>query len=170
MPLIGNYLIIDTDDLETLKDLEVEDLIEELENFSEYLTSYSLNHYWDGLHFWLTNKSASIADRQNPISQAILGQHFLINTTETLVAFNRKDELEAIISALEAIDNQTLKKKFNPQHFFQEDIYPDIWLKESKDELINSLLQELNSLIAFYQQAQTTNMNIILSIYELERP
>ncbi|MCD1127029.1 YfbM family protein [Jinshanibacter sp. LJY008] len=157
------YMAIDEDGLNHLIDLDEVDLVDELEELEEHNDTLDIGKMWDGLHFILTDSSASEPLEDDPLSDAIVGIHIL--DEENFIAAIGNNELPPIIEALKQFDLAGSKSRFDPQRLSDAEIYPDIWTSESKASLYAELEQALKELINFYQRCLDSNMHVVVSIY-----
>ncbi|MDR1051217.1 MAG: YfbM family protein [Deltaproteobacteria bacterium] len=164
MALLGTYMMIDSEDLETLMELEADELAEEMDILAGESDTHSIGALWDGLHFVLTGKSASDADMTRCLSKAVLGGAVLVNTEEALVAYNLQDELQAVLGALEKVDTDALRRGFDPLALAAANVYPDIWTTEDREKNLDNLVGELGGLVAFYRRTIAKKMNLIFSL------
>ncbi len=165
MGLIANYMMIDEETLDDLMKFESDELVEEINNLEELEVHelYCMDKLWDGLHFLLTDVSASEPIEGNPLSEAVIGVH--VFDSEDFVGCTEYTELSNIITALKAVDLEKLKAKFDPTEFDRAEIYPKTWTPENKDSLWNELLDGFNGVLKFYQQAESKKQHVIISIF-----
>ena len=165
MGLLGAYMMVDENTLTYLTKLGNEGLHEKINELEETNELYTIDKLWDGLHFLLTNVTASSPIENNKLSEAIVGIHVFDTVEAYFIACIENNELSEIIDALEDVSIEELEKEFNPEIFDKKDIYPDIWESSRKDELFEELLNEYNDLLAFYKKALEMNLHIIFSVF-----
>ena len=165
MGLLANYMMVDSDTLNEMMNSNNEELMKKLEESDNEV--YDMDKLWDGLHFLLTGVSAGVPIEGNQLSEAVVGVSAFIEDDEDadFIAYSKIDELPDIISALEKVEFEKLKSKFDPAEFQKANIYPNIWDDEEKDSLFEELKAEYNGLLEFYRVAVKKNRNVIVSIF-----
>jgi hypothetical protein len=68
MGLLGVYMMVEQNTLDKLKELDGDDLVEELDDLEETNEIYNIDKLCDGLHFLLTGVSASSPINGNKLS------------------------------------------------------------------------------------------------------
>ena len=129
------------------------------------MEKYTIDKLWDGLHFLLTNVSASEPIEGDKLSEAIVGVHVFDTNDDDFIACIENDELPEIVQALENVNAKELEHKFDPNIFKKKKIYPNIWDKDKKDELFAELINEYNGLLNFYKKALDKKAHIIYSVF-----
>jgi hypothetical protein len=167
MGMIAQYLMVDEETLESLKDLGVEELSDQLFDIedSDKFEVIDIDKIWDGLHCLLTGVSACEPIEGNKLSEAIVGVHnFVIEGDESdFIAYTENKELPEIVAAIEKVDITTLQSNFDPKFFEKQEIYPNIW-KEDKQELLEEMTSALYEVLAFYKRAIDSKHHVIVSI------
>ncbi|MDR0578408.1 MAG: YfbM family protein [Candidatus Accumulibacter sp.] len=166
MGLLANYMMVGDDELDSLKALAGDDLVERIEELDEgEAPVYDLDKMWDLLHFTLTGVSASAPVEGNPLSEAVVGAH--VFDTEDFIGCTKTDELSGIIAALEKFDWTSRRADFTAGKIRKAKLYPD--LAESTpadyDNLWKTMTDEFHGLLAFYRQAAQAKKHVIVSIY-----
>lgn len=140
-----------------------EDLFEKIEDLQEddNCKFIDIGKMWDGLHFLLTNVSASEPIEDDEISEFIVGVSVLNN--DDFIAFSNIKDVKRIVEKINQINFSEFEQTFNPKKFEQEEIYPNIWSNENKEDLFKELKENFILLKKFYNENQ--NENIIVSIY-----
>jgi hypothetical protein len=166
MGMLGVYMALDDKSLNRLKKLKEDEIADEIENMEQHFDACDIGKSWDGLHFILTGYSAPNPIENNKLSEAITGIHnFSKNEDADFVAYTRNDELAAIITAMESVDENTLKERFDPKLLRKHDIYPNIWEDNKKECLCKELMNEFYGLLTFYKNTFKNGLHIVVSIY-----
>ena len=165
MGMLGVYMMVEQNTLDKLKELDGDDLVEELDELEETNEIYNIDKLWDGLHFLLTGVSANSPIEGNKLSEAIVGVNNFETDEETFISYIKKDELPEIYNAMKNINIKELEEKFDPKILKRKKIYPNIWETDKKDELFKELINEHNGLLEFYKKAVEKNINIIFSVF-----
>lgn len=166
MGMLANYMEADNELINKMRGMASEDifeLVEELEDEVE-LSVAELGKMWDGLHFLLTGVSASKPIENDLISEAIVGE-CAFDGEDEYIAYTYPDRLKKIYNALQEVDFVKLKEKFSTKEFAEQEIYPDIWVIERKEDLFEELLEAFECLKAFYGELVSRNKGAIVSIY-----
>lgn len=153
--------------LNTLREIDdPEEMLEELESLEEDVECCYLDKMWDGLHCFLTGASASTPIENNPLSNAVLGKETFFEDEEAdYMAYLMPEDVKEAAKALDAVEIEQSKATFSPQEFHAKDIYPDIWLKEDRDSLLEELVENFEGLKEFYRATAGKGKGIIISIY-----
>lgn len=162
----ANYMEADAELINKMKGMaseEIFEFVEELEDEGELLVA-DIEKMWDGLHFLLTGVSASEPIENDLISEAIVGE-CAFDGEDDYIAYIYPDRLKKIYNALQEVDIDRLKEKFSPEEFAEKEIYPNIWVKDDKEELFEELLEAFECIKAFYGELVSGNKGVIVSIY-----
>lgn len=167
MGMLGQYMMVDETTLDSLIELDNDNLIDKLEELSECEQNeiYDIDKLWDGLHFLLTGKSASEPIEGDRLSEAIVGVTVFNGEDADFIAYTRLSDLTEIVTALNSTDIHELRTNFDVSRLRKARIYPNIWRDNEKDSLRDELIQEYTNLLSFYKKALKKNANIIASIY-----
>jgi len=165
MANIGVYMMVDEKTLDSMMKLDGDELFERVNELEETNEHYTMDKLWDGLHFLLTDVSASEPIEGDKLSEAIVGVHVFDTNDDDFIACIENDELPEIVQALENVNIKELEQKFDPSIFKKKKIYPNIWEKDKKDELFTELINEYNGLLNFYKKALAKNAHIIYSVF-----
>ncbi|MDR2033126.1 MAG: YfbM family protein [Helicobacteraceae bacterium] len=166
MGMIGVYMAVGDKDLKKLIGMQNDELLDELEELEEKNDGYNIDKMWDGLHFLLTGVSASSPIERDKLSEAIVGvTNFSLDEEADFIAYTKNGELKEIIDAMQKVDQEALKTNLDLAQFRKNDIYPDIWSDDEKEELFEELLDAFNSILSFYKQTLEKGQNIVVSIY-----
>ena len=163
MGMIANYQ--STTDIELEKFMCFDDVEEAQEN--QNVEICDIDKMWDALHFLLTGKSALELNKDNLISEAIVGQFNISGEEiEEFISGTKSDRVKEIAKALQEIDFETYINKFEMSAFRQNDIYPDIWEYEDEaDDIKDDLRTSFESLKKFYEKMAAQESAVLVSIY-----
>ncbi len=167
MGILACHTCLSDENLKELIKVDAEDLVEKVEEIIEALSDrsmhYDLDKLWDGLHFLLTGKTAGEPIEGDPLSEAIVG---VTNFNEDdFISYIKSSEVEKILNCLKAVDVEKLRSNFSIQDFNKNEVYPNIWKDDEKEELFDRIIEELNGLIKFYERAIEMKQNVVISIY-----
>ena len=165
MGIYAVYTAMTDEQLHALKNAEnIIQVLEEIhEADSEDYTSVSIDKMWDGLHFMLTDESASDPLEDDELSEFVVGVEPILSDDEFVAISTQKDVMR-IINKISSINFDNYYKAFVPQKYADNKIYPNIWLQdEDKDELFEELKENFELLKNFY--LQNKSRNIVVSIY-----
>ncbi|MDU7337993.1 MAG: YfbM family protein [Clostridium sp.] len=153
--------------LNTLREIkEPEEMLEALESLEEEVECCYLDKMWDGLHCFLTGTSASTPKENDPLSEAVLGKEIFFEDEEAdYMAYMMPEDVKKAAKALDAVDLEQRKATFSPKEYHEKEIYPDIWLKEDHDSLLEELVENFKGLTEFYRATAKNGKGIIVSIY-----
>ncbi len=165
MSMIACYMEVDLSILEKLKALEPEELFEEIEELEEDMNVTDLDKMWDGLHCLLTKESASDPIEGNALSEAIVGVVKFDDDNDDFITYIEPVRVQEIAKALYEIDITSLSTTFDPEYFAEKDIYPNIWMRDDKDELAEELTFAFEELKQFYNGVSERNNAVVVSIY-----
>ncbi|TPN83972.1 YfbM family protein [Aquimarina algicola] len=166
MGLLAVYIKVDDQKLTVLKKLEGEDLIEELEEFQDddNCKMVDIDKTWDGLHFLLTNVSASEPIPNNKLSEFVVGVNvFSEDENADFISYSSANEIKDILKEINKVNLSELEHTFKPNTFDKNGIYPNIWNDNDKELLWDELKTSFNLLKEFY--TKNKDSNIIVSIY-----
>lgn len=124
-----------------------------------------LDKMWDGLHCLLTGLSACTPMKDNLLSEAVVGGDAFSDEGVYFVSYISPERMPQILSALNAFDLEAALSAFSPDHFSQEKIYPNIWLRDDKEELKQGLRAAFEILRDFYDRIAKKNKGVIISLY-----
>ena len=173
------HMMVDNDALNRLlaasKD-ERFDILSDMEEDSAAYPSYSVDKLWDGLHFIFTGKSAVEPIDGNPLSEAIVGVKSFDEKEDNDCEEDSEDDaillsyiphagLGDLVNAMQNLNWTKIEEKLNLEQMRDEEIYPDIWYEEEKNELLEELHDEAENLLKFFIEAQTAGRNIVVSIW-----
>ena len=167
MGLIANYSYLSDENLKELKSLgsSEEDIIDSVEDWSEEDVLLDIDKMWDVLHFVLTGVGTDNPIDDNPLSQAVLGVTAIENVSEYL-AYTEHNELENIVTALDAFDIEQALETFDMMACKEAELYPNIWdYDDEKNEIIEEILDYFEHMKEFYKKVLASNGNVMITIY-----
>ena len=167
MGLIANYSYLSDENLKELKSLgsAEEDIIDSVEDWSEEDVLLDIDKMWDVLHFVLTGVGTDNPIDDNPLSQAVLGVTAIKDVSEYL-AYTEHNELENIVTALDAFDIEQALETFDMMACKEAELYPNIWdYDDEKDEIIEEILDYFEHMKGFYKKVLASNGNVLITIY-----
>lgn len=165
MGMIACYMEVDLSTLEKLKDLNSEELFDKIEELEEDMNVTDLDKMWDGLHCLLTKESAGDPVEGNALSEAIVGVAKFDDDSDDFITYIEPARVQEISKALNEFDITSLSSKFKPEYFAEKDIYPNIWTRDDKDELLEELNFAFEELKQFYNGTSERNNAVVISIY-----
>ena len=168
MGMIAEYLMIDEETLNSLMDLNNEDLTNKLFEIEESgkFVCMDIDKIWDALHCFLTGVSASEPIEGDKLSEAIVGIHnFNIDDEDAdFITCTENEELTEIITAIEKIEFDKLASNFDPKTLKKNKVYPKGIEQDSKEQLLGEFKQALSEILEFYKKAVSTKHHVIVSI------
>ncbi|MDR1911492.1 MAG: YfbM family protein [Helicobacteraceae bacterium] len=166
MGMSGVYMAVGDKDLKKLIGAQNDELLDRLEELEEKNDSCNIDKMWDGLHFLLTGVSALSPIEHDKLSEAIVGvTNFSLDEDADFITYTKNKELKEIIDAMQKVDQEALKANLDLARFRKNDIYPDIWNDDEKEELFAEMIDAFNSILSFYKQTLEKGQNIVVSIY-----
>ncbi|MFV0483162.1 MAG: DUF1877 family protein [Bacteroidales bacterium] len=166
MELQAIYIRVDDDMLDSLKELDGDDLVDAIEEIKEEEDAdyIDISTFWDGLHFLITGVSAYEPIPNSLLSGFVVGVDVFSDDDDSdFIGYSTSDEIEEMRKAISKIDIEELKEEFDPRLFHEKNIYPDIWKKKKKEELWNELEKAFLALKNFY--SKNRDYNVVVSIY-----
>ena len=143
---------------------EVYETVEELQEMEENVLD--IDKMWDGLHFLLTDVGAAQPLEGNPLSEAIVGvKNFSDDEEADFITYIIPERVAIIMDALKSFDIEKSIEEFQPERFAQNEIYPNIWMREDKEDLQEELKEYFLKLVSFYEMVVEQGKGIIVSIY-----
>ena len=160
------YQMADGEKIKELKGKEPEELFEEIEELQETDDVLDIDKMWDGLHFLLTGITALEPIEDDPLSEAVVGvKMFSEDNDADFIAYTLPERVETVLSAMRSFDIEKAIADFEPKAFAQNDIYPNIWLRDDKEELQHELNEVFAALKDFYEKAAQQKKGVIVGIY-----
>lgn len=160
----GYYQISDTE-LEHLRQLEEQGLMERAEELSEdeNVEICDLDKMWDALHFVLTGDTLSDAADHDPLSEAVCGSDFLAQQLHAGGIPAKR--VKEIAQALHEVDFAARLAALQMSDFAAADIYPAIWDRpEEEDDIRAELPAYFADLQAFYDNAAEQSNAVLVMI------
>lgn len=119
---------------------------------------------WDALHFVLTGVGTDNPIDDNPLSQAVLGVTAIEDISEYL-AYTEHNELENIVTALDAFDIKQALETFDMMACKEAKLYPDIWdYDDEEEEIKDDIFHGFEQMKRFYKQVLEANGHVLVSI------
>lgn len=165
--MLACYMEVKNEKIDSMKSMNSDDLIYAIAEISEEGSqkTFELEDMCDGLHFLLTKVSALNPIRGNLLSEAIVGSETFAGEDVTdKVSYVDFTTAHDILNSLEELDFDAILKEFDPNEFADNDIYPNMWLKEKKAELQNELLEAFSSLKQFYSEITANDSGLIACV------
>ncbi|MBK8805718.1 MAG: YfbM family protein [Bacteroidales bacterium] len=167
MSMIAEYIMVDEETLESLMDLNNDELTDKLFEIeeSEKFESIGIDKIWDALHCFLTGVSAVFPIEGDKLSEAIVGTHVFIEDDDVdFITCIENEELAEIIQALEKIEFSKLASDFDPKILKENEVYPNgIW-DDDKTQLLTEMETAIADLLDFYKSALETKHHVVVSI------
>lgn len=111
-----------------------------------------LDKSWHGLHYLLTR---SVWESEGPLAFLIHGGD-LIDLDATSARVFLPQQVERIDAALAGLTTDAFRSRFNPQRMMKEEVYPEIWDRDPKDDdTLGWLVSSLEDLKKFIRRAQS---------------
>ena len=161
------YQMVNANDLNELMKKSFDDLFDAIEDMQEDEdTVLDIDKLWDGMHFLITGTSAAQPLDGNLLSEAVVGtKTFSDDEDADFIAYILPEKVPSILNALAQFDIECAIDRFNPNEFAQQDIYPNIWMRESRESLQDELKECFWEMRKFYEQAATAENAVVISIY-----
>ena len=165
MGIRASYQQIDDTTLDALLALEPDDVPDGVEELQERgAPTLDLDKAWDGLHFLLTGVSAAAPVEGDRLSEAVVGVHVIFSDDDEFIGCTERDELAAIIAALEAVALPQLLESADFGAFDRADVYPDIWSDDPR-VLTAELGDAFRILLEFLRASAAAGQHVVVSIY-----
>lgn len=136
----------------------------DLANLAEEVFDNDLDKAWQGIHYLLTGTALE----GEPPLNFICADGVEIGDVDVGYGPARAitaAEVRAIDTALSALSNDDLRKRFNPQEMMKLEIYPEIWDRDpADDDTLAYLIENIDVLRAFVRKAVDNNRGMILYI------
>ena len=167
MSMAGVYTEASKELIESLKRKSEEYLFDYLEEIAEDMESNSdcdVDKLWQGIHFLLTGETDPIDG--DPISEFVFGtETFIDGEYDDYIAYIFPKDIQRVVDAVSKIDIDRLPEKFDPEKFAKADVYPNIWMRDDRNELAEMLKETFTDMLRFYQKVLVDGNGIIVSIY-----
>ena len=120
-----------------------------------------LDKSWHGMHYLLTGTAWEVDEGAGA---AILGGDEIGEDGGYGPArLLQPEAVRAVATALDAVDDETLRARFNPTMMMSAGIYPEIWT-DDPEILDDYLMAYLDALRQFYRTAATHGQAVLLAI------
>ncbi|MBQ8134325.1 MAG: YfbM family protein [Clostridia bacterium] len=167
MGMAGVYTEASKELIESLKGKSEEELFDYLEEIADDMESNSdcdVDKLWQGIHFLLTGETDPIDG--DPVSEFVFGtKTFFDGKYDDYIAYILPEDIQKVVDAVNKIDIDLLLKEFDPQKFAKADVYPNIWMRDDRNELAGMLKETFTDMLSFYQKVLVDGNGIIVSIY-----
>ena len=136
------------------------ELIEDLLESDDDVTSVDIDKAWHGVHWLLTGS----AEPGNTIaSDVIFGGQPVGDPEEEMIQVIAEPRVARIKTYLAELDEASLRARFDPQAMIQADVYPTgIW--DEPDLLEEYLLPAVQQLKEFYSTAERADEVVIVTL------
>lgn len=167
MGMIACYQMVDDKFVNKLLGKTAEEVFEDIEELQEEdVDILDIDKLWDGLHFLLTNVSASESLEGNPLSEAVVGvEKFCDDEDADYIAYTLQERMMTILNEFKLFDIESAIANFQPKEFAKAGIYPNIWMNEEKEELQEELKECFGAMMKFYERAVELGKAVIVGIY-----
>lgn len=167
MGMAGVYTEASNELIESLKGKSEEELFDYLEEIADDMESNSecdVDKLWQGIHFLLTGETDIIDG--DPVSEFVFGtKTFFDGEYDDYIAYILPQNIQRVVDAVSEIDIDQLLEVFDPQKFAKADVYPNIWMRDDRNELAGMLKETFTDMLTFYQKVLANGNGIIVSIY-----
>lgn len=165
MGMIANYQYISDEDLNELKNIDLEDIIDKVEDLSDEDVLLDIDKMWDVLHFVLTGVDSGSPIENNYLSEAVVGTTSFDDVAE-FIAYIEKDRVLEIVNALEEFDIRTAMDVFSMKECKEVGIYPNIWdYEEDIDDIKEEITDYFEMMKNFYKKVLDMRGNVLITIY-----
>ncbi len=123
-----------------------------------------LDKSWHGIHYLLTG---SDWEGDPPLNFLVCGGTVVgdIEVGYGPARVVRSSEVEKIFSALNELETETLRARFNPEEMSKLEIYPQIWDRDPKeDDVLGYCVEYFEELREFLSDAVGKRLGIVLYI------
>ena len=169
MGLIANYQYIDDANLNVLIHLanldDEEEVFETIEDLNEEAEIFlDTDKMWDVMHFIFTGIDSMNPIDDNPLSEAVVGQHVI--GEEDFISVTESQRAGVIVEALENFDIDTALANFSMEECKNAELYPDIWdYEDEADDIKEEIKDYYDEFIKLYKTAVKGNMSVVVTIY-----
>ncbi|MEU4792832.1 YfbM family protein [Micromonospora tulbaghiae] len=120
-----------------------------------------LDKAWHGLHYLLNGTTYEVRGDAGPaiIGGDPIGPDLGMGPARLLMP----DAVRAVAAGLDAIDETTLRARFDPAAMSEAEIYPHIW-DDGDDEFDSYLLPNFTALRDFYRDAAASGDAVLLAV------
>ena len=164
MSMIGNFRMASDPDIANLlaePETIVELLYPESEETMKGVEELDLDKAWHGIHYLLCD---SPWEGMHPLNFVVSGGAPVgdVDVGYGPARVYTSSEVAEIAKALEPISKESLRKKFDPKDFFENEIYPEIWDEPIEECLDTYVLSYFEDLKAFVIKAQDESKGLIV--------
>jgi hypothetical protein len=125
----------------------------------EKAEEFDVDKAWQGIHFLLTG---SDWEGEGPLAFILHGGREINEDLGYGPPHGfASTEVKEISKALEGVNVQELKEKADPAQFKANEIYPDIWDREPKEECLGYVTESLKELRKFVRKTAESNRGLI---------
>ena len=118
---------------------------------------------WDGISYLLSGPEIPESEKENdPLSWAMFGNKTLDENQDMgygPAGYASIEDVKKIFSAMEKLNMEEIRKKFNPQEMMALGVYPEIWSDE--EESLEYLMEYYEVVVEFYKSAATEGQAVI---------
>ena len=120
-----------------------------------------LDKAWHGLHYLLNGTTYEVRGDAGPaiVGGDPIGPDLGMGPARLLMP----DAVRAVAAGLDAVDDATLRARFDPAAMSEAEIYPHIW-DDGDDEFDSYLLPNFAALCTFYRDAAARGEAVLLAI------
>ncbi|ADU09533.1 YfbM family protein [Micromonospora aurantiaca] len=120
-----------------------------------------LDKAWHGLHYLLTGTTYEIRGDAGPaiVGGEPIGPDLGMGPARLLMP----DAVRTVAAGLDAVDDATLRARFDPEAMSEAEIYPHIW-DDGDDEFDGYLLPYFTALRDFYRDAAASGDAVLLAV------
>lgn len=168
MGMIANYQFLSDENLKEIKSFseDSDEIVEKVEDWNEEAEILlDIDKMWDVMHFVLTGIDSSEPIRNNPLSEAIVGEDSIEDISE-FIAYTEKSKVNEIVKALEDFDFEKAMENFSMQKCKKAKLYPNIWdYEEEVEEIKEEIIEHFENIKNFYKEILEKQGNVLITIY-----
>ena len=157
MGMIGYYFRAEDDDVEKIRENGTEDYFFEFVNTLDEECTLDIDKTWHILHFIFNGNSWG--NSESVFKNCVLGEDIIVQE-EFPVSKISPDEVKTISKALQPIDENTLKERFDIEELLANDIYP-VMDGEDEEELFDYVSGYFKDWKNFFQKAALENQAVV---------
>ena len=135
----------------------------ELSLAEDEVVEADMDKAWHGLHYLLTGTAW---EGEEPLNFLVkggteVGEDIGYGLTRALTS----GQVQSLNTALQPIDEDLLRSRFNPSEMMRLDIYPAIWDRDpAEDDTLGYLLSSFDELKTFVSEAAERNLGLLVFI------
>lgn len=160
MSMIGSYFRVNRDQLEEML-RNPEFVSKTIFKDVKGANTLEIDKAWHGIHFLLTGDPWG---GKPPLKYVVLGWKTL--GEEDLgygpPQYINPEQVKEAAKSLSEVSMDELRKRYNPDRFFEEEIYPEIW--DEGEEALNYLLDFFLDIVKFFESAAKNDQAIVFAI------